>query len=220
MPGKVTKHVRFAEDVDVLPTPSPTFSVASLPSSCGPLTPPPDMPVTSYLSTPVNVGGVPVAIHPVLAFAGTMFPPHLAFNVTLPAENVRPMDLRVLHEDATSPRLHSLVLVHPRLSYRAWQITITPAEGKYVRVCDVLEGIYKSLRQQATAADYESLPSRDAQKEATAAFTRRWMQMPDSEMAALERSKGLKRVDFLGTSTFGGLSQSPHGPNYWDLLLL
>ncbi|KAJ7226088.1 hypothetical protein GGX14DRAFT_642808 [Mycena pura] len=217
MPG-IPKHVRFSDNV--VSTPSPAFSLASLPSSYGPLTPP-QAAFNAYLP----MTGV-AAVNPVLTFAGPMAPPHLSFDVTLPAANVRPskrnmnMDSSILLQPATNPPLPMLILTHPRL--RTWKIQITPAEGGgYVRVIDVLEGIYASLRQQATAADYESLPSRDAQRDVTGAFTRRWSLMPDAAGRSLEKAKGLKRVDFLGsTFMFAGLVQSQQGPNYWDLVLL
>ncbi|KAJ6569582.1 hypothetical protein B0H19DRAFT_1136126, partial [Mycena capillaripes] len=186
------------------------YSVTSLPSSYGPYTPPQNT-FNAYLPA------AGVAIHPVLSFAGPT--PYLFFDVTLPHQNVKPstqLSPSVLYEAATTPSLPSLVLVHPRLR---WQIAIQPSEGKYVRVVDVLSGIYTSLRQQATASDFEALP-RSAQSEITAAFSRRFSRMPDPSGKAVEKSKGLKRVDFLGSSiTFAGLSKSQMGHNCWDLLL-
>ncbi|KAJ7139522.1 hypothetical protein C8R44DRAFT_764689 [Mycena epipterygia] len=206
MPGK---HVHFSEDVLFPPTPSPTYSSSSLPSSSGPFTPPQ---VGAYLPNGV-------AVHPVLQFTGPQ--PHLFFDVTLPIQNLRlstNIPAEVVNEHATAPPLPSIVLSHPRL--RAWEITIKPKAGKYVRVGDVLEGIYTSLRKPATGQDYDSLPSRAAQSEVTAAFTRRWTRIPDMTAKSVEKSKGLKRVDFLGsTVTFAGLFPSKQGPNYWVLNL-
>ncbi|KAJ7767515.1 hypothetical protein DFH07DRAFT_808771 [Mycena maculata] len=207
MPGK---HVHFSEDVHFPPTPSPSYTVTSLPSSYGPVTPP--------QNTYLPMTGMP-AIHPVLEFTGCA--PPLSFDVTLPVQNVKPstniFSPNILYENATAPAVASLVITHPRL---LWDITIRPSEGKCVRVCDVLSGIYTSLRQQASGTDYESLPSHTAKSEVTAAFARRWMRIPDPAAKSVEKSKGLKRVDFLGsTVTFGGLSRSQSGPNYWNLVL-
>ncbi|KAJ7651988.1 hypothetical protein DFH06DRAFT_1331207 [Mycena polygramma] len=205
MPGK---HVHFSEDVVFPPTPSPSYSVSSLPSSYGPYTPPQN---NAYLP------GAAFTTHPVLGWAGPT--PYLSFDVTLPHGNVQPtknIPPSVLHEQATSPPLSSLVLVHPSLP---WQIAVHATRGRAVTVSDVLSGIYTSLRQQASAAEYGSLtPVR--QKEVTAAYTRRWTRMPNPSGQAVEKAKGLKRVDFLGpTVAFAGISQSQMGPNCWNLLL-
>jgi hypothetical protein len=86
-------------------------------------------------------------------------------------------------------------------------------------VRDVLVGIYTSLRKSATQADYELLsPAR--QHEAAAAYSRRWKRMPTPELEDVERLKGLKRVDFLGSSVkSAGLAKSQLGHNYLNLLL-
>ncbi|KAJ7480093.1 hypothetical protein B0H11DRAFT_2026502 [Mycena galericulata] len=216
MPG-VTKHVHFSEEIQYTypPTPSPTYSSTSLPSSYGPLTPPQNA-FNAYLP----MTGMAGMAHPALQYSGQ--PPQLRFDVTLPPQNVKPssstMSPNVLYENATAPPVASIVLVHPRL---LWEITIRPSDGNYVRVCDVLAEIYKSLRQQATGSDYDALPSRAAQTEVTAAFTRRWTRIPDPAAKTIEKSKGLKRVDFLGnTVTFAGISKSQSGPNHWNLLLI
>ncbi|KAF7340139.1 hypothetical protein MVEN_01932400 [Mycena venus] len=212
MPGK---HVHFSEDVVFPPTPSPTFSSTSLPSSYGPFTPPNAF--NAYM--PLNVGGQPISVHKVLEYAGPT--PFLCFDVTLPHQNVKPsinIPVSVLLEPATKPGLPSLVLIHPRLG--RWQITARPEQGKVVLVRDVLSAIYTSLRQQATAADFEALPP-PMQDEATTAFSRRWMRMPTHETKNVEKSKGLKRVDFLGGAvTFVGISQSQSGPNCFNLLVV
>ncbi|KAJ7293885.1 hypothetical protein C8J57DRAFT_1270279 [Mycena rebaudengoi] len=209
MPGK---HVHFSTDVNFPSTPSPTYSSSSLPSSYGPWTPPA---FTPYL--PTN-GGIP-AMHPVLCPAST---PHLVFDVTLPAENVKPnpsypLSPNILLADATSPPLPSIVLTLPQLP--RWPIIIKPSEGKSVRVMDVIHGIYTSLRLGAAAADFQALPPH-IQSLVTGAFVRRYTRMPDGTSAKLEKSKGLKRVDFLGAGVkFVGLSKSMEGPNVWQLHL-
>ncbi|KAJ7922936.1 hypothetical protein B0H13DRAFT_1194682 [Mycena leptocephala] len=204
MPGK---HVHFSEDVVFPPTPSPSYSVTSLPSSYGPFTPPQNA-FNAYLPSATGV-----ALHCVLASGPN---PYLFFDVTLPHQNVKlnpNIPSRVLYEPATTPPLPSLVILNSDLR---WRITIQPMEGKFVRVIDVLSGIYTSLRQQATSSDFEALPP-IAQRAVTAAFTHRWTRIPDHSAKAVERSKGLKRVDFLGGKvTFAGLSPSQMG-NCWTL---
>ncbi|KAJ6573961.1 hypothetical protein DFH09DRAFT_1151563 [Mycena vulgaris] len=209
------KQVHFSQDV--LCTPSPSYSMSSLPSSHGPLTPPQGA-FNAYL--PFAAGGGPTAPHPILAFNAARAP-SIFFDVSLPPQNIQlqpPLVLAsILGEHATFPGAPSLVLVHPRLP---WEIIIRPAEGKYVRVCDVLAGIYSALRKDASGADYAGLPSRAAQNEVNAAFARRWMRMPDMGAKTIEKNKGLKRVDFLGAGlVFCGLIKSQKGPNCWELVL-
>jgi hypothetical protein len=68
-------------------------------------------------------------------------------------------------------------------------------------------------------ADYKLL-SLARQREASASYSRRWKQMPTLELKDKERGKGLKRVDFLGSSvTFAGLAKSPLDYHRWNLLL-
>ncbi|KAJ7071355.1 hypothetical protein C8F01DRAFT_429975 [Mycena amicta] len=212
MPGK---HVHFSDaDPD---TPSPSYSVTSLPSSYGPMTPP----ETAYPYLPMV--GVP-SLHRVLQFAGPT--PHLIFNATLPAANVVPSKLNmgmqpsVLLEPATTPPLPTITLVSPRLG--SWKIIVKPADGfSFVRVCDVLQCIYASLRQAASGADFERLPNVHAKQEVTKAFAKRYGSMPDAAKQQAEKSKGLKRVDFLGSTVFfAGVTPSTQVPNAFDLLLI
>ncbi|KAJ7785707.1 hypothetical protein B0H16DRAFT_1294095 [Mycena metata] len=207
-----SRHVRFAENVAYTATPSPSYSVSSLPSSYGPWTPPNafngNMPLSA--SAPM--------LHPMLGFAGPE--PNVVFDVTLPTINIRPMKNiphSVLMEEATFPRVPSLVLTHPRLF---WTITVEPSDGgNWVLVRDVFNAIYASLRQQASAGEYDRLGS-DVQRQVTKAFSKRYARMPNAQSQTLEKSKGLKRVDFLGSMvTFMGLTPSQIGPNYWELVL-
>ncbi|KAF7320138.1 hypothetical protein MKEN_00798300 [Mycena kentingensis (nom. inval.)] len=213
MPGK-TKTVRFLDADDVCFTPSPSYSVSSLPSSSGPMTP------------PFQYQPMVAAPHPHLVLQPTGHnTPNLLYNVSLPAANVVPskinahMPQSVMLESATSPALSSVRIVHPRLGTK-WAIVVTPASGNFVRVADVLEGIYASLRQNASSADYDCLPEH-AKKEVTAAFQRRYHQMPDPTMQQMEKHKGLKRVDFLGaTVAFHGLVPSTAVPGAFELCVL
>ncbi|KAF7336939.1 WD40 containing domain protein [Mycena venus] len=216
------KHVHFSEDIVFLsedgvfpPTPSLTSSSMSPASSYGPFTPPNTF--NAYM--PLNAGGQPISVHEALEYTGPT--PFLCFDVTLHPKNVEPsrkIRTSTLLEPATKPGLPSLVLTHPRLG--RWQITARPEQGKVLLVRDVLSAIYTSLRQQATAADFEALPP-VIQSEVAAAFSRRWMRMPTHETKKVEKSKGLKRVDFLGsTVTFVGISQSQSEPNCFNLLVV
>ncbi|KAJ7354416.1 hypothetical protein DFH08DRAFT_691344 [Mycena albidolilacea] len=100
--------------------------------------------------------------------------PFLNFNVTLPVQNIKPLTLMpnvILMESATEQPLSLLILVH--LCLGSWDIVIQPAEGKIVLMRDVLAGIYTSLQELATQADYEwLLPAQ--QCEAAAAYSHHW----------------------------------------------
>ncbi|KAJ7171815.1 hypothetical protein C8R43DRAFT_979534 [Mycena crocata] len=210
MPGK---HVHFSSDVEYPETPSPAYSYASLPSSSGPRTPP-----NPYLPLHAGPG---ITTNPALAATKHTSIP-LYFDVTIPTQNITCLlsnisRKQLLCEPATAPTLPSMVITHPLVPH--WQISVKPSEGvRYVRVCDVLEAIYTSLRLQATGADFSRLTPHQ-QNTVTAAFTRRWMKIPDRTGQTIEQAKGLKRVDFLGNAIyFAGLMQSPqNGPNHWTL---
>ncbi|KAF7310469.1 hypothetical protein HMN09_00589300 [Mycena chlorophos] len=215
MPGK---HVHFADDCP--DTPSPSFSTSSLPSSYGPATPP----QANYQYLPMVGAPSP---HRILQYAGPTTT-NLIYNVTLPAANVVPgklnmgMQASVLSEPATSPPLPLITLVHPRLG-GGWKIVCKPSDGtsNFVRVADVLEAIYVSLRQNVTGADYDRLPSAVAKAEVTKAFTKRYSTMPDAPRQLAEMNKGLKRVDWLGALTrFAGIAPSATVPGAFDLLLI
>ncbi|KAF7306459.1 hypothetical protein MIND_00437100 [Mycena indigotica] len=216
MPGK---HVHFSDAPDEAyypfpSTPSPSYSVSSLPSSTGPTTPP--QPTYPYLPLAIASGST----HRVLQ------PHHLVWRVVLPTANVLPskvnagMPQHVLFEPATNPPLPALTIVHPRLG--SWRIEVTPkpGSGSVVRVCDVLEGVYTSLRQGAAEADFKNLPSKVAQQEVTKAYARRYSNIPDPAAQIVEQKKGLKRVDFLGKCVnWVGVVPSTTVPGAFELIL-
>jgi hypothetical protein len=205
MPGK---HVHFASDA-FPDTPSPTYSSTSLPSSGGP-------------RTPVSAAGSGIAgyvlarIHPVLAT--TQPSPVLEYDVSYPPSTIKPNVLtvtpHVLNELATTPPVPSMVVRCPHLP---WTITILPTNTKYVTVRDVFDGIYRSLRLLVLEAEFQCLPS-EARHSVNNAYIRRYKRINDSEARQIEKTKGLKRVDFLGERThFAGLSSTMEGPHVWLL---
>ncbi|KAJ7630387.1 hypothetical protein FB45DRAFT_866885 [Roridomyces roridus] len=211
MPGK---HVHFDTNVQYPPTPSPSHSISSLPSSYGPMTPPDN--AFAYLPMTVPVVGPPV-LHPVLQFTGQTPHPHVYFDVTFPVENIMVQSKLSVQDCATSPPVQSMLLVHPRL---LWQIEIRCAPGmRYIRVCDVLKGIYEGLRTGVQGQVYEGLPD-GTRQQVSSAFISRWQRMPNPKMQVEERKKGLKRVDWLeqGRVTFAGL-RPQNEPNHWLLVL-
>lgn len=214
MPGK---HVHFSSEVSKIPpTPSPSYSSTSLPSSYGPVTPPPNQYIPSQLYSP---DASAAQINPVLDLSNTGYP-HLLFDVSLPVANVRPsnpsLPPNTLGEYATSPPLPSLIITHPQLM--SSKIIVTPATGRYVLVSDVLQKIYSYLRSdENVASDYNVLPP-DMQGRVQAAYMSRYRRIPDASSRQLEKSKLLKRVDFLtGFTKFMGLSKTVKGSNVWQL---
>ena len=208
MPGK---HVHFASDA-FPDTPSPTFSSTSLPSSGGPRTP-----VSAAGST--IAGHVLASIHPLLRV--TQPSPMLKYDVSQPPSTIKPSVLtippHVLSELATTPPMPSMVIRCPHLP---WTITILPTNTKYVTVRDVFDGIYRSLRHAVLEAEFQCLPSAEAKYSVNNAYTRRYKRLDDPQVRELEKSKGVKRVDFLGERTlFTGLSSTMEGPHVWFLSL-
>ena len=204
MPGK---HVHFASDA-FPDTPSPTYSSSSLPSSGGPRTP------VSAADSSIS-GYVLARIHPLLGI--TQPSPMLKYDVSQPPSTIKPNVLTVpphaLNELATTPPIPSMIIRCPHLP---WTITILPTNTKYVTVRDVFEGIYRSLRHAVLEAEFQCLPSAEAKYGVNNAYIRRYKRLDDPQARELEKSKGLKRIDFLGERTlFTGLSSTMEGPHVW-----
>jgi hypothetical protein len=236
MPGK---HVHFApENVFYSPmpsTPSPTFSELSLPESSGPITPPPIKKHGSpYSCTPLppadvtaHAGCYPagsVSIHPALAcgpainYDMTLDPR----SVTLAGKRAEGLTSRVLAEPATYPPLASMELT---VKGFPWSIRVLPYSQKpsaYVTVADVFHALSRSLRTAVTSEEYSTLlRSSRAQQEVNEAFERRYRRLAmtgNEEAYRVEKLKGVKRVDFLGTRTrWMGLSWTSAGPDVWEV---
>ena len=76
----------------------------------------------------------------------------------------------------------------------------------------MLDTLYHRLRLPVLMAEFDKLPSRDAQHCVVVAYETR------CSGNETEARKGVKRVDFLGERrTFLGLSSSRMGPNVWVL---
>jgi hypothetical protein len=245
MPGTL-KVVRFAED-DIYyspapSTPSPAYSFSSLPSSTGPLTPPPlhhhyaplppvkDSPEypSHYPPHPVKDAAAyssfspysphlalgPVRIHPALGFQSN---PSFFWDVARhPSTSRTPLSSVVLAAPATNPPLPTLTIISP---YFPWSITITssspshsPGVPAFVTVADVLSTLHHTLRLPVRQAEYDKLPTMEAKHCVNNAYQARCRGSEE------EARKGVRRVDFLGgRRTFLGLSSSRAGPSVWVL---
>jgi len=206
MPGK---HVHFVGDA-FPETPSPTFSSMSLPSSSGP-------------RTPLSAAGSSLTGHALAkihyALGINQPSPLLKYDVSYPPSTIIPnvptLPPHVISEPATTPPVPSMVIRCPHLP---WKITILPTNTKHVTVRDVFEGIYRSLRLTVLEAEFQCLTSAEARHSVNNAYILRYKRIDDSEARQLEKSKGLKRVDFLGERTvFTGLSSTMEGPHVWLL---
>ena len=207
MPGK---HVHFASDA-FPDTPSPTYSSTSLPSSGGPRTPVP------AAGSSIAGGYVLARIHPLLGI--TQPSPMLKYDVSQPPSTIKANMLTIpphaLNELATTPPIPSMVI---RCSHLPWTIKILPTNTKYVTIRDVFDGIYLSLRHTVLEAEFRCLPSAEAIHSVKNAYTRRYKRLDDPQTREIEKSKGMKRVDFLGERTlFTGLSSTMEGPHVWFL---
>ncbi|KAJ8091333.1 hypothetical protein PM082_015051 [Marasmius tenuissimus] len=193
MPG-ILKHVRFADT-----TPSPSSSVSSTP---GPFTP--DEPSGIYTYRPLPVTGETVDLHQLLGYTP------LKWDLTL-----RPQ-VDAMTIPATHPPMPFLIVTYTPLG---WNIPIHPS-GKTdcVTVNDLVEGIYRFLREPITRDQYNRIPSQHRSK-VEESFHRRVSRFRDPDFEKLERSKGLKKVDSLmGKTTFRGLSPRENGGgDYWEL---
>jgi hypothetical protein len=233
MPGK---HVRFVQNNLVYSpaptTPSLTYSPYSPSSSTGLLTPP------SLHRTTLPLPVIPVQIHPLLACASNGYSTSsatssaLIYDLTLPPQTAQcansyapssssarlPLPPHVLAEAATSPPQPHLTL--SCTEQLPWPIHIVAAHPHVgVTVGDVLHCLYSELRRSATEAEFRSLPTQAAQAFATKSYEDRCRRLASDPRAfAHEKSKGLKRVDFLlGRVAWNGLSSSKLGPNVWVL---
>jgi hypothetical protein len=222
MPGK---HVRFVDNNLVYSpaptTPSLTFSPFSPSSSAGLLTPP--SPHYSTLPLPV----IAVQIHPLLARVSSS--PPLIYDLTLPPNTAQctnthapsssarlPLPSYALAEAATNPPQPHLTL---SCTHLPWPIHVGPQNPHVgVTVGDVLRCLSIELRRTATEAEYRALPTQAAQALATKSYQDRYRRHADRKIYELEKSKGLKRVDFLlGRVAWNGLSSSKLGPDVWVL---
>ncbi|OJT03726.1 hypothetical protein TRAPUB_5548 [Trametes pubescens] len=223
MPGH--HRVRFAG------IPAAPSSNASLASSPGPSTPPsllyaPLPPKYSRTSSPYcypPVMPLPVAtvqIHPVLACTPGIGVP-LSWDLTQDVNTVlvrtqtslRTVSDQLAMEPATTPRVASITIVSEHLP---WQITVSPNQdaawaAPYITVGDVLYALYRALRIGVTAAELH-MCDRNHQERVHATYSARYSQVARADERAVEKNKGIKRVDFLcGARMFAGLSLVPDG---------
>ncbi|KAK7029700.1 hypothetical protein VNI00_014398 [Paramarasmius palmivorus] len=206
MPG-LNKHVHWASPA----TPSPPSSISSLPSSPGPLTPPQH---TSgpYVYQPLPA--VPTQINPALGYSAQ---PHLYWDMTLvpDAKGLAKHNPGVFVQSATQPPLPFITIIIPELGNCTVQVKAESAP--YVTVGDVLDGIYRTLRQSITPAEYNRYNNQQ-RLQIDASYKRRYTRYTHPAGYQLEKAKGAKKVDLLlGRAMFMGLTSTGSGPDVWTL---
>jgi hypothetical protein len=234
MPGK---HVRFADDTntqsppsarsyrfvdhDDEPTPPLTYSyLSSSPSSVGLITPP----SPHYPPSPLPY--IAVQVSPLLACSshGYTSSPALTYAVSMPpsaatiSSSRQGLDWHILNEPATHPPLPTLTLLSS--THLPWPIIVSASTHVGVTVGDLLTCLYRQLRRTVSEAEFRSLPGPDAQSRVSLSFQDRYRRISDPRVAAEEKAKGLKRVDFLmGRVRWMGLSSTKASPDRWILNL-
>ncbi|THU99555.1 hypothetical protein K435DRAFT_776941 [Dendrothele bispora CBS 962.96] len=136
--------------------------------------------------------------------------PIVDFDVSLPPATMTShfhLSHRAMYEPAIEPPVTHLTLIIPSIS---WPITVRPsANGAFVTVADVFDGIYRTLRVQVTQGEYRSIRSPSDLKRVNRAYEYRYRSIRDSYAAYREQRTGVRRVDFLVRHTrFRGISFS------------
>jgi len=150
----------------------------------------------------------------------------MAFDVSYdPAYTVSAspvLSSRVLAEPATTPALPCVTIVSELFP---WRISIYPSSSKpgaFVTVADVLNGIYRGLRQQVRKEELENIsvpkPFIASVRQAFYSRCSRLARTVDPAAADSEARKGIRRIDFLlGNHMFAGLLPTSENPDVWKL---
>ncbi|KAF7335547.1 hypothetical protein MVEN_02208600 [Mycena venus] len=219
-----SRRVRFAStDTFYSPPPPPPPLIRSSPSSSisslGPLTPPP---LYAAPLTPKGSHCAPTAMkvqaHNLIALSHF---PLLQYDVSLHPSSIfshRPsISAAAFLEPAVYPRRLSLSLVTPHLP---WKIPVPASNRRYVSVGDVLSAIYRTLRVNATPAEFNALGTEKLMRRASTAYTRRCERLRGHSGYSQEKREGVKRVDFLmGYTTFQGITPTSGAPDVWRLTI-
>lgn len=204
---------------------SPAFSLSTLPSSAGPITPPQLPGATPYKISyplayelkrirPILKGHDVTRLHALLAYAHHSI---INFDLRLPPMTISSrhpsLSPRTLSEAATNPPCSKMTIISPNL---LWPLVVYSGRTGYVSVSDILSVLYHHLRVNVTSMEFHSFPSPRDQRRVTSAYNNRCEDIRDPRMREGEKRQGVKRVDFLmGRTRFTGLTSS--GPDAWVL---
>ncbi|KAJ6455486.1 hypothetical protein C8R45DRAFT_914936 [Mycena sanguinolenta] len=218
-----SRRVRFAStDTFYSPPPPPLIdsSPSSSISSLGPLTPLP-----LYADAPLPPkdlyrasAAMKVQAHDLLALSPI---PLLQYDVSLHPSTIsshrRGLSETAFLEPAVYPPRLSLSLITTHLP---WTIPVQASNRRYVSVGDILSAIYRTLRVNATPAEFKALGTEKLMRRASAAYMQRCEQLRGHSGYSEEKRKGVKRVDFLmGYTTFQGLAPTGGAPDVWQLTI-
>ena len=245
----VTNDVFFPDMLNppvIPPTPSPTFSVYSLPSSPQPTTPSSSRSYYAPLP-PFATYGIVQHVHPAVAYNGRV--PPLYFDVTVapsqladtapqtpskggwfskcsrPSAKQSPLTGR-----SASPVNFELSLLDEPVTYPhmnsivilsdllPWSTRVeAPTPDDVVTIFDVLQTLHTVLRIPISKSEWNSL-SAHAQESISAAFYRRLGGIRDHSSREKQLKKGVRRLDFLlGNTKLLGIAAVPDKPGVFTL---
>ncbi|TFK19929.1 hypothetical protein FA15DRAFT_154143 [Coprinopsis marcescibilis] len=135
--------------------------------------------------------------------------PFSAYLLHLPTSNGPITDLHLL-QLATTPPIHQLHLYHPKLP---WPILVKSGNPNGLLISDVLSGIYSSLMQPITLADYYNAEmTAEDREQIEGAYRVRCR----GDLGMLKG--GVRRVDWLGEDVgFVGLEMPRWGGGMWEV---
>ncbi|KAJ7230921.1 hypothetical protein B0H12DRAFT_1147214 [Mycena haematopus] len=205
------RHVRFSTTNSFHSAP-PTASSSA--SSFGPMTPP-QLPHVGW-----SMGPKPsiARAHNLLALSPA---PLLDFDVSFHPSTIT-THLPALSpagflEPAVHPPQAAITLVTPHLP---WAICVPASNATYVTVADVLNTIYRTLREGATPGEFEALRTDKLMRRVSGAYTRRCERLRGHRAYEQEKREGVKRVDFLmGYHRFRGIAPKEGAPDVWQLTI-
>ena len=221
------KQVHFSQTNTELHTvyspPTPELSMGSLspPSPSGMLITPPlytaGLPGPTPYSFPISPSKstTHLHLHPFLRVSSS---PPITYDLTQPTSMLYSPHYGIpraaLCEPATSPSVQTLMVISPRLP---WTITVSSSTYHYVSVIDVLDGIYHALRTGVTHHEFNSLQTDRDIRRVSKAYEERYRRIRGQQEYQEEKSRGVRRIDFLMEYTkFRGLSPAS-GRDVWIL---
>jgi len=220
------------------PTPSPTFSIYSLPSSPLPSTPGSSRPYYVPLP-PAATYGMVRHVHPAVSYSGRIPPLYLDVTVapsqlvdsvpqkpdkgrwfsmcSRPSAHQSPLTGR-----SASPVLFELSLLDEPVTYPhmtsivllsdllPWSTRVEAAmSGDVVTIFDVLQTLHTVLRIPISKSEWNSL-SAHTQDAVSTAFYHRLGGIRDHSLREKQLNKGVRRLDFLlGNTKLLGISPVP-----------
>ena len=227
-------------------TPSPTYSISSLPSPPQPSTPSSSR--SYYVSLPpLATYGMVQQVHPAVLYSGRV--PPLYFDITVaPSQLADPVPQKpskggwlpkCSHPSAqqspltgrsASPVCFELSLMDEPVTYPhmnsivlfsdllPWSIRVEAATpDDVVTIFDVLQTLHTVLRIPISKSEWNSL-SAHAQESISAAFYRRLGGIRDHTFREKQLKKGVRRLDFLlGNTKLLGIAAVPDKPGVFTL---